>query len=141
MKIINRISYFLLAVLSLILFDSCREEIIPPNSPLTNLNEPVRLVSNGTYTFILNANDISATYKDYSGLSGIHSIVNISLDNYTGGTVIFHIYNNSEQLIFQKSMSDNIEEFSQHLDNEYPSMVHIIFNDFSGKLKIVVDNW
>src|SRR5512143_3248615 len=100
MKIVNRKIYLTLISIMLIL-SSCREDIIPPNTPSSNLNEPVRLVSGSSYTFILNANNISTTYRDYSGLSGTHSMINISLTDYKSGTVIFHIYSNSDQVLFQ----------------------------------------
>ncbi len=132
----------LLAISSvLVLFSSCREDIIPPNSPSSNLNQPVRLISSGSYTFILNANNVSSTYNDYSGLIGNHSLIHISLTDYKNGTVFLHIYNKSEETIFQKAMSINIDEFTEYVDNENPTIVQMIFNDFTGNLKIVVDNW
>lgn len=127
--------------LFLFLFSSCREDIIPPNNPSSNLNQPVRLISSGSYTFILNAHNVSSTYNDYSGLNGTHSLIHLTLVDYKNGTVILHIYNNSQQLIFQKAMAIDIDEFSEYLDNENPATFQIIFNNFSGNLKIVVDNW
>jgi hypothetical protein len=71
----------------------------------------------------------------------LHSVVRIFLTDYKSGTVFFHIYDNSEKLIFQRSLADNIVEYSEQLNNEKPYTVQIIFNNFTGNLKIVVDNW
>lgn len=141
MNFIKKKIYQLLVVLIVFLISSCREDIIPPNNPASNPNQPVRLISNSSYSFILNANNVSTTYKDYPELTGVHTTVHIFLNDYRKGTAIFHIYNNSEQLIFQKAISDTINVYTENIDNEIPSIVQIIFNDFTGNLKIVVDNW
>ena len=131
--------YFVILI-TIVFFSSCREDIIPPNNPSSNINEPVRLASNNSYTFILNANSISTTVKDFSGLNGQHSTLTISLDNYVGGNVKLIIYDYSTQIIYQKFMSDNIAQYYVNLDNVTPYLLQIIFIDFTGNLKIELNN-
>jgi len=132
--------YITLLLLFLLLsFYSCREDIIPPNNPIGDVNEPIRLTSNNSYTFILNANNISTTVQDYPGLNAQHSILVITLTDYEQGNVSLKVLEFSKQLIYQKIITDNIDQLVINLDYVSPDIVNIIFTNFTGKLKIEVD--
>lgn len=126
-----------LIILSL-LISSCREDIISPDNPSGNINEPVRLKSNTSYTFILSANDISTTIQDYTGLNSTHSVLIITLINYVQGNAALNIYQYSKQLIFQKMMTDNVDQLSVRFDNVNPYILKYEFTNFTGELKIQV---
>lgn len=129
----------LLLLFILLSFYSCREDIIPPDNPIGEINEPIRLTSNNSYTFILNANNISTTVQDHPGLNSQHSVLVITLTDYEQGNVSLKVSEFSKQLVYQKTMTDNIDQLAINLDYVSPDIVNIIFTNFTGKLKIEVD--
>ena len=129
----------LLLLFILLSFYSCREYIIPPDNPIGEINETIRLTSNNSYTFILNANNISTTVQDHPGLNSQHSVLVITLTDYEQGNVSLKVSEFSKQLVYQKTMTDNIDQLAINLDYVSPDIVNIIFTNFTGKLKIEVD--
>ncbi len=119
---------------------SCREDIIPPDNPSGNINEPVKLKSNTSYTFILNANNISTTVQDYFGLNSAHSILSVSLNDYAQGNVSLYIYEYSKQIIFQKVMTNNVNQLPTYFNDVTPYNFKIDFTNFTGVLKIQVES-
>ena len=127
------LSFLILPVIS-----SCREEIIVPGNQAGNLNQPVRLKSGSSYTFIINADNFSKTVHDYSGVESTHSKLILTLDDYSQGSVNFYIYEYSSRLVYQKVMSDNITPITANLEGISPNIIHLNFYNFTGKLKIQV---
>lgn len=132
------INIFIILLISMVLLPSCREEVIAPGNPAGNVNQPVRLRSGSSYTFIINAVNISATVNDYSGVYSTHSQLVITLEDYLQGRVNFNIYDYSNRLVYQKLLADNITPLSTSLDGITPDIVNISFINFTGKLKIHV---
>ena len=52
-------------LLILIFIPSCREDIIAPGNAAGNINQPVRLKSGLSYTFLINAENISTSFRDF----------------------------------------------------------------------------
>ena len=129
---------FIISFLILPMISSCREEIIVPGNQAGNLNQPVRLKSGSSYTFIINAENFSTTVHDYSGIESIHSKLLLALDDYSQGSVNFYIYEYSSRLVYQKVMSDNINPITAYLEGISPDIIHLTFYNFTGKLKVQV---
>lgn len=135
MVIFKKYTTFLLLLL-LPTFYSCREDIITPNNSAGEVNEPIRLTSNTSYTFILNANNISTTVQDYPGLNSQHSILLLTLSDYQQGNASLTVYEYSKQLVYQTTITNNIDQLSINLDFVSPDIINIKFDNFTGKLKL-----
>ena len=57
----------------LLTFISCRQEIVPPDSSLENINEPQLTRTNSSYTFSINASRITETVIDNTFLNTFKS--------------------------------------------------------------------
>ncbi len=125
-------------LLILILIPSCREDIIAPGNAAGNINQPVTLQSGSSYTFLINAQNISTTFRDFSGIYSTHSKLILSLDDYSFGQASFYIFDNSNQLLYNKLMKQNIKPISASLEGRTPDIISITFTNFTGKLKIQV---
>ncbi|MBT8387286.1 MAG: hypothetical protein KJO12_07720, partial [Ignavibacteria bacterium] len=53
----------------LIMVVSCREDILHPDDFAGSINEPVQLISRNSYTFIINAKDLSMTISALASFS------------------------------------------------------------------------
>ena len=125
-------------LLFILLLSSCREDVIAPGNPAGNINEPVRIKEKFSYSFYINAYNISTSVSDVSGISSTHSTVSVSLDDYTQGTASFNIYDNSNNLVYRKVFAENGIQISESLEGSTPDLVWINFNHFTGKLQIKV---
>ncbi len=125
-------------LLILVFIPSCREDIVAPGNAAGNVNQPVRLTSGSSYTFLINAENISTTFKDFSGISSTHSKLILSLDDYSHGQAAFYIFDYSKQLLYNKLMKDNIGTISASLEGRTPDIISVSFSNFTGKLKIQV---
>ncbi len=119
-----------------LLFSSCRDEIISPDSPAGNINQPVQIKSNSLYTFILSANNLSTTIIDYPELSGTRPTLNISLNNFEQGQLSLNIYENPGRLVYQTVLTGKINPFSAILESVHADRIEINFISFTGNLKI-----
>lgn len=118
------------------LLSSCREDVVAPGNPAGNINQPIRLKSNSSYTFIINADNISTTLLDYSGISSRHSKLFLVLDDYKQGRASFNITEYSNQLVYQRQLSENLDQMTVSLEGSTPDIINIRFTSFTGKLKI-----
>ncbi len=121
-----------------LMFSSCREDVVAPGNEAGNVNQPVRLKSGSSYTFIINADNISTSFFDYSGVSSSHAQLLLSLEDYSQGRAAFNIYDTGNRLVYQKLMTDNVKPISASLDGITPVFLEINFTNFSGKLRIQV---
>ncbi|HKB86892.1 MAG TPA: hypothetical protein VKD08_12015 [Ignavibacteriaceae bacterium] len=133
----HKFSFAFLAI-STILFSACREDVVAPGNEAGNINQPVRLKSGSSYTFIINANNITTSFFDYSGVSSSHAQLLLSLEDYSQGRAGFNIYDTGNRLVYQKLLTDNVEPISASLDGITPVFLEINFTNFSGKLRIQV---
>lgn len=135
MKTLTVISLIII-LFSAFLLSSCREDVVAPGNPAGNINQPIRLKSNSSYTFIINAENITASLLDNSGITSRHSELFLSLDDYKQGRVNFNIIEYSNQLVYQKQLSDNLSQMTVSLEGNTPDIINISFSNFTGKLKI-----
>lgn len=129
--------YFLIAALfSIIFFSACREEIVEPNNPAANLNEPVQLFSNNSYTFLLNADNFNINLTGQTNLTGFRTNVYLNVTGYKAGNVVVYIYGKENRLIYTKALNYDEQEVSAQVVGEAASLVSLKFNEFSGKVKV-----
>ena len=122
----------------ILLLSACREDIIAPGNPAGNVNEPVRIKAKFSYSFYINAVNVTTAVSDVSGISSIHSTVSVSLEDYKEGVASFNIYDNSSNLVYRKVIAENDLQISESLEGSSPEQVLINFTNFTGKLQIKV---
>lgn len=127
--------FFGLVIVSVISF-SCREEIISPQNKSGNVNEPYKSSNRNSYTFILNADNISQTVIDYPSITYSNSRVFISLADYITGSVEIVIATKAKQVLYRNRLTENNNGSYGVVEGIKPEVIEIYFNDFTGKLKL-----
>jgi len=132
-KYLNKIFLFLIFLLFCI---SCREEIIPPDNFVENLNDPVQIRDFNSFIFLLNAEDFTMNLNVPSIFASIKTRFNIKLIDYQSGYAIVSVqdYNSVER--FRYFAADEVAYHSELLDGYIPINIQIRTYNFSGKLKI-----
>jgi hypothetical protein len=131
----------LLSAFLLLFLSSCREEIIPPNNPAGNVNQPVRETMLNSYSYIINAGDITHNLYDYIKFDNSRAQVFISIVDYASGSVEVSLIGKSKRIIFSKVAETDINGEYARINNEVPDAVIINFKDFTGKFKISINRY
>lgn len=126
--------YFFVTVI--LLFISCREDIIAPDNFATNVNEPILVNESNTYSFVINAQNISIDVVNNTNFNAHKSRVSITIIDYAGGYVRIKIIDEQTNSRFSYFGNDDEDLFSEPLNGYVPASVGIKAVDFSGKLKI-----
>ena len=134
MKRIFTYIYFFITVI--LLFTSCREEIIEADNFTTNVNEPILINESDSYSFIINAQYISIDVVNNTHFSTTSSRVSITIVDYSSGYVSVRIIDKQTNSRFNYFGNDDENSFTESLHGYVPAAVRIKAVDFSGKLKI-----
>ncbi len=141
MKALLRLKYlFIPACLVLINLPACREDIYDPNANGSNINEPMVLSYSNSFSFLLNANDITYYVVNYTQLSETTTQVIISVQNYQSGYV--EIFVTDEQLnpLYSVKIDSNAANVSANIKNNIPERVALHFHQFTGNLKVQLNS-
>ncbi len=134
----NKLTASLMAAscLCILLFlQSCREEIIEPDNFGGSKNQPIKIRSQNSYIFLIDAHEMSSIFPDYPFSKSEKTIMSISVIGYEGGKLEINIYNPAKQLFYQHLVNRNLETIRVELDRETPGYVEFDFESFTGKLK------
>ena len=115
---------------------SCREDIIPPDTYATNVNEPILINESNSFSFVLNAQNISIDVVNNTRFSANTSRVSITIVDYSSGYVSVRIIDRQTNNRFSYFGNDDENFFTESLTGYVPASVGIKAVDFSGKLKI-----
>ena len=126
--------YFFVTVI--LLFISCREDIIAPDNFATNVNEPILINESNSYSFVINAQNISIDVVNNTNFNANTSRVSITIVEYSSGSVRIRIIEEQTKSRFTYFGNDEEDFFSESLNGYVPASVAIKTVDFSGKLKI-----
>lgn len=129
--------YLLLTILNLtsFLFVSCREEIISPRNNSGNVNEPYKSSFRNSYTFILNAENLSQFVIDYPTINYSSSRIFISVLDYASGSVEVVLLTKTREVVYRNRLAEvNTGEYAA-VDGIKPEIIEFHFNKFSGKIK------
>ena len=126
--------YFLVTVI--ILFTSCREDIIEVDNFATNVNEPILINESNSYSFVINAQNISIDVVNNTNFNANKSRVSITIVDYSSGYVSVRIIDKQSNNRFSYFGNDDQDFFTEALNGYVPASVGIKAVDFSGKLKI-----
>ena len=137
--VIALITYRIAILLIFILLTAaCREGIIEPETFVGAINEPVQVNERNSYTFIINAENMTMSSTNRTNLSSFTSRISISIVDYSSGYVSISVIDREENLRFSFLGNEDERLFSETLIGYVPSNIRIRAVDFSGKLKIVV---
>jgi hypothetical protein len=134
----KRISAFvyIFFLLNLPLLNSCREDIVDPNNKGGNVNEPVSFNVPNSYTFIINANDVTRYVVDTASFQDSKTNLFVTLSNYKAGYVEIFVSNNRGISLYAKRFNTNQSNLMNELVGYVPYKVAINFYNFSGQLKV-----
>lgn len=134
---IRKINYFFLFITILfLLFVSCRENIITPDNFAGNINEPILISDPNSYTFFINAENITIDVVNNALFSSTMSRITISIVNYSSGSVNVRVIDPQSVSRFNYFGSDDESLFAEELNGFVPQSVGIKTIGFSGKLKV-----
>lgn len=120
----------------LILIISCREDVIHPDEFAGNVNEPVQINSRNSYTFIINAKNLSMSNSALTSFNITPARISVTLIDHELGYVNLSVkdFNNVER--FSYFADDDVSLFTEVIDDYLPSSIDIRMQKFSGKLKV-----
>jgi len=134
---IRKNNYFcLLITILLLLFVSCRENIIAPDNFASNINEPILISEPNSYTFFINAENITIDVVNNALFSSTMSRITISIVNYSSGSVNVRVIDPQSISRFNYFGNDDESLFTESLNGYIPEAVGIKTFNFSGKLKV-----
>jgi len=122
----------------LFLFASCRENIVQPENTAGNKNEPFSTRTNYSYSFTINAEEITREVTDKTNLNSFKSRISITVNNHSSGSAEIKIETGSNQLIYYKTINSNTSGISTEIEGNVPNLLTINFVNFTGILKIVL---
>jgi hypothetical protein len=120
----------------LILLSGCREEIIPPGNTAGNVNEPVQQRTNNSYSFLINAENISSNVIDYPSLNAFRTRIFMNIRGESSGSVEITFYNDDRLRLYSFLMDDELKVVSNNYEGDSPDVVEIHFRNFTGNLEI-----
>lgn len=121
--------------IAILAFNSCREEVISPKNNSGNVNEPYKSSFRNSYTFILNAENLSQFVIDYPTINYSSSRIFISVLDYVAGSVEVVLLTKTREVVYRNKLAaGNTGEYAA-VDGIKPEIIEFRFNQFSGKIK------
>jgi len=120
----------------LILLVSCREDILHPDDFSGNVNEPVQINSRNSYTFIINAKDLSMSITALASFSTTFARISVTLVDYESGYVNVTVKDLDEIERFRYYANEEVSLFTEVTNGYLPNSIDIQMQELSGKLKV-----
>lgn len=121
---------------SIINIPSCREEIISPNNPVGNVNEPIKNSSFNNYVFSIEAYNVSYNVIDATDFNYGSTSIYFKITNYKSGYVLIKLLNSEYQSLYSTVLDQNYDGNYISVDNVIPDYIEISFSYFSGNLHV-----
>jgi hypothetical protein len=132
-EVLNRLVFVLFI---LILVISCREDIIHPDEFAGNVNEPVQINSRNSYTFIINAKDLSMNVSALPSFNTSLARISVTLIDYESGNVNVSVKDLNDVERFRYFADGDVSLFTEVIDGYLPKTIEIQMQKLSGKLKV-----
>ena len=132
------VTYFfpLILVILLLIIISCREDIILPEDLATNINEPVQKNELDSYSFMLNAKNISINIANNVHFSSSTSIISVSINDYSSGSITVKIADSQMSNRFNYLGNDDERFYTESLIGFVPVSVSISSDNFTGNFQL-----
>jgi hypothetical protein len=128
-----KIIFILIILLSII---SCREEVIEPNNFVGNVNEPIQINQRNSYTFLVNAQELSMNLSANASFNSASTRITITLRDHKSGYVSIIIRDSQNNERYRHTQTEDVSSYSNAINGFIPNTIHIVAVDFSGKLRI-----
>lgn len=125
--------FFLIPLLLLI---GCREEIFEPYNPAGNVNQPFQEKKLNYYNLTITASNLTYEFNSDLDFNSSDSRILVSVIDRLSGSVTINVLNKSRNLIYIASIETEVPNLIDRIQGNVPDNVKIVFNDFSGKLRI-----
>ena len=131
----HKYSVLIVFLITAFIFNSCREEIISPKNNSGNINEPYKSSHRNSYTFILNADNISQTVVDFPSITYSNSRIFISVLDHSSGSAEVVILTKTRQVLYRNRLAEDNNGSYGFVEGIKPEIIEIYLNEFTGKLK------
>lgn len=121
-----------------LLFFSCRQEIVPPDNPAGNINEPQLTRTNFSYTFTINANKITETITDNTYLNTLRSRISVVINDHSSGSVEVIVKSNQNNIVYSELLDGDTNILRNEIEGQQPSVIIFSFINFTGKFKVTL---
>lgn len=119
-------------------FASCRQDIVPPDNPAGNINEPFFSRTNFSYTFTINADRITRKVVDYTNLNSTRSRFFLVIDDHSSGSVEIEIHDDENYIIYTSLFETGTSGVFREIEGYEPDFITLNFIDFTGKFRITL---
>ncbi len=119
----------------LFLFISCRQEIVPPDNPAGNINEPQLTRTNFSYIFSINANKITENIVDNTYLNTFKSKIYTVISDHSSGSVEIIVQVDQNNILYSAVFDNDTNGSFTEIEGQQPKVIIFNFNDFTGKFK------
>lgn len=120
------------------IFISCREEIVPPDNPAVNVNEPFLTRTGNSYIFSINADKMTTSITDHTFLKTIRSKVYSVITDYSSGYVELEVKTSWNGVLYNEIFENDTRGTLQDIIGSRPEIIVVNFHNFTGKLKITL---
>ncbi len=120
----------------LILVISCREDIIHPDEFAGNVNEPVQLNSRNSYTFIINAKNLSMNISALTSFNTTLARISVTLIDHEAGYVNISVKDLNSLERFRYFADEDVRLFTEVINGYLPNTIDIRMQELSGKLRV-----
>ena len=117
-------------------FISCREGIIESDAFVENVNDPVQINGNNSYTFLLNANTFSMDVNVFPSINSSTSRINVTVVDHQSGYAKVIIKDHDNRQRYSYFVAEDVSFHSDLIDGYVPKSVNIKTENLSGKIKI-----
>jgi len=115
---------------------SCREDIIAPGNIAGNVNEPIQENKLNYYTFLINADKLSANFSAKTNFNYSTTKILLTTSDINGGAVTIGVRDNSGASIFSSTILIDIQNQYRKISGAIPDRINISLANFTGKLKV-----
>ncbi|HLG32244.1 MAG TPA: hypothetical protein VI362_04335 [Ignavibacteriaceae bacterium] len=122
--------------LLILLIFSCREEIVEPGNFAGNINEPIQINDQNSFTFLINARQFSMNLTVPATFNSSTSRISITLNDHESGTVFISIRDSANRERYTHSLAEDVSFYTDVMDGFVPDIIKIRTESFSGKLRI-----
>ncbi|MGD8306867.1 MAG: hypothetical protein PVF17_09450 [Ignavibacteria bacterium] len=124
------------AIAMLIINTSCREGIIEPEEFATNINEPVQSKVWNSYTFLLNAQELSVEVSNNPQISSFTTRISITILDHSSGYIRINVFDANSDSQFEYFGNGDENLFSEALNGFIPRQIGFKTYNFTGKVKV-----
>ncbi len=136
----KRILLSIIFILILLLLNiSCRVDIIEPNNPAGNKNIPVKEGKENYFNLAINADRLSTEMNFDANFSSENNSVSLKVNDRQSGTCTLRVISSENKTLYSAIIEINDLDIRQRINQGIPSKIRLICDNFTGKIKIVIN--